>query len=141
MNHISLLANLTADPEIRYVNTSDGQSSVCTLRLANNTYRKGREDAVLFVDCATWGRTAENCAEHLVKGSRVLIDGTLRMESWRDKETGKQRQKISIVARQVHFLGSPNRDTKRAPEPDPQPAEPMGIASLPDDGSDDNIPF
>jgi single-strand DNA-binding protein len=124
LNKYLFMGRLTADPEIRH--TGNG-NAVSDLRLVtNNRYTTSsgeqREDT-LFIDCTVWGRTAENCCNYLRKGSKVFIEGRLKLETWEDKKTGEKRSKIKLEADRVQFLDSKRSDeTEEAPEPAPAPA-------------------
>ena len=109
-NKVILMGNLTRDPELRY--TGSG-TAVCQLGLAvNRTYKTQsgelREDPC-FIDVTAWGKQAESCNNYLRKGAPVFIEGSLRLESWSDKNTGQNRSKHTISADQVRFLGSPQQ--------------------------------
>jgi single-strand DNA-binding protein len=154
INRVVLTGNLTRDPELR--STQSGMS-VCSLRVACNTRRKGPsgdwEDKPNYFDVTVWGAQGENCARFLSKGRPVAIDGRLEWREWQDNN-GNNRQAIDIVADAVQFLGS--RDdmngggggggfTPRSDVPadtrDFEPAgTPAGGASNPSAG-DDDIPF
>ena len=54
-----------------------------------------------------WNKTAENCEKYLKKGSKVLIEGRLKLEKWIDKNQNK-KQKIAVVADSVKFMPSSN---------------------------------
>lgn len=101
--------HLTKDPEIRYPATV----AVGTLALAmNHKYNQGDEwkDEVCFVDITVWGKQAENCAEYLHKGSRVLIEGRLKLDQWQT-DAGEKRSKMGVVANRVQFLdGKPKNE-------------------------------
>ena len=103
MNQVTLLGNLTRDPELRY--TQSG-TPVANLSLAVNTkYRQGdvlREET-LYVDVTVFGRQAETCAQYLFKGSPILIEGRLRLRSWETPE-GDRRSKHDVLANNVQFL-------------------------------------
>ena len=105
VNVVHLIGNLGHDPELR--ETANG-NPVLNLRLAVNERRKGPDgewgEAVEWVNVTTWGRTAENVAKFLNKGSQVYVEGSLRTRDWTDKE-GKERRSTEIVARNVRFLG------------------------------------
>lgn len=131
LNRVFLMGNLTRDPELRY--TPAGQT-VATLGLAvNSKYKSGDEwkDDVLFVDITVWGRSAENCAEYLSKGSPVMIEGRLKFRSWEDKE-GQKRSKIDVTANSVQFLSSGKGGGAGGGEPSQSDAPPP---------SDDDVPF
>jgi single-strand DNA-binding protein len=108
INRVTITGNLTRDPELR--NIPNSGNSVCELRVAVNTRRKNSsgewEDYANYFDVTVWGGQGENCATYLQKGRPVAVDGRLQWREWEDKETGKKRQAISIVADTVQFLGS-----------------------------------
>lgn len=111
LNKVLLIGNLTRDPEVRY--TPQG-TAVCDISIAVN--RKWRDnqnnpqEEVTFIDITVWGKTAELVGQYLKKGSSACFEGRLAQETWEDKTTGQKRSKIKVVADQVQFLGSPNRD-------------------------------
>ncbi len=106
INRVTITGNLTSDPELR--NLPSG-TSVCKLRVAVNTRRKGQdgnwEDKPNYFDVTVWGAQGENCATYLSKGRPVAVDGRLEWREWESKEGGK-RQSVEIIADTVQFLGS-----------------------------------
>jgi single-strand DNA-binding protein len=105
INRVVLTGNLTTDPELRSLPSG---TSVCKLRVAVNTRRKGAsgewEDKPNFFDVTVWGAQGENCARYLAKGRPVAIDGRLEWREWETENQGK-RQAVDIVADSVQFLG------------------------------------
>ena len=105
LNKVLLIGNLTRDPELRY--TPQG-SAICDLGLAINrqyTTNDGvKKEEVCFVDITAWGRQAETCNRFVKKGSQIFVEGRLKLDSWQDKETGKNRSKINVVAERIQFL-------------------------------------
>ena len=107
INRVILTGNLTFDPELRSLPSG---TSVCKLRVATNSRKKNGatgewEDKANYFDVTVWGAQGENCARYLSKGRPVAIDGRLEWSEWQDKETGKNRSKVEIVAETVQFLG------------------------------------
>lgn len=104
-NKIIIVGNLTRDVELKYL--SNG-TAVARIGLASNRKYKKQDgsmaDETCFIDADLWGRTAEIANQYLKKGSQVLIDGRLRMETWVDKD-GKNRSKHSITAESLQMLG------------------------------------
>lgn len=103
MNIISIIGNLTADPELRH--TPSG-TAVADLRVAvNSREKKGEEwvDRADFFDVTVWSKQAENCNQYLSKGKKVGITGRLRQERWQN-ENGDNRSRVKIVASHVEFL-------------------------------------
>jgi single-strand DNA-binding protein len=110
-NQVTLLGNLTRDPELRY--TPQGVA-VCDLALAVNrkfTRKSGEKvDEVAFVDITCWNRLAEIAAEFLKKGRPVLVSGHLAQDRWEEEGTGKKRSKLRVVAETLQFLGGGSKD-------------------------------
>lgn len=99
----ALAGNLTADPELRY--TPSGRP-VCSLRVAVSDRRQD-PDTGQWVDGPTeffgitaWGQLAENCAEHLARGHRVVAEGTWEEQKWTDKN-GEIRTTMVLTARDL----------------------------------------
>ena len=105
INRVVLTGNLTRDPELRSLPSG---MSVCSLRLAVNTRRKGPdgnwEDKPNYFDVTVWGAQGENCARFLSKGRPVALDGRLEWREFTD-QAGNKRQAVEIVADAVQFLG------------------------------------
>ena len=147
INRVVLTGNLTRDPELRSLPSG---MSVCSLRVACNTRRKNNssgewEDKPNYFDVTVWGAQGENCARFLAKGRPVAIDGRLEWREWDDKETGKKRQSVDIIADSVQFLGSRESGEnggRFTPQSD-VPADTGDFESAPvgAGGSDDDIPF
>jgi single-strand DNA-binding protein len=129
--------------------------SVCSLRIASNTRRKGQsgewEDKANYFDVTVWGAQGENCARFLSKGRPVAIDGRLEWREWQDN-SGNKRESIDIIADSVQFLGG-GRDESGGgsgengftPRSD-VPANTDDFQPVPSGGgggaaSDDDIPF
>ena len=105
INRVVMTGNLTKDPELR---STSGGMSVCSMRIACNTRRKGAggewEDKPNFFDVTVWGAQGENCARYLAKGRPVAIDGRLEWREYQAQD-GQKRQAIDIIADSVQFLG------------------------------------
>jgi len=104
-NRVIMMGNLTRDPE--YKQLTSGQT-VCRLGLASNRQFKSKQTGMLvqevcFVDIDVWGPQGESCSQYLKKGSGVLVEGRLKLDTWQDAE-GKNRSKHFIVADRVTFL-------------------------------------
>ena len=151
INRVVLTGNLTRDPELR--STSSGMS-VCSLRVACNTRRKGPsgdwEDKPNYFDVTVWGAQGENCARFLSKGRPVAIDGRLEWREW-ETQDGHKRQAVDIVADTVQFLGAGRDEASSANGFTPRsdiPVDTNDFAAAPTGGraasapaDDDDIPF
>lgn len=101
-NTVELIGNITRDPELRF--TPSG-AAVATFGLAvNRRWRNAQtndwEEAVSFFDVVCWREMAENVADSLTKGTRVIVTGRLEQRSW-EAENGEKRSKIEVVADEV----------------------------------------
>jgi single-strand DNA-binding protein len=106
MNRVELIGRLGADPEIRQLS---GGTSVCKFNLATN--RPGPNDSngqrtseTDWMQIEAWEKLAETCGAYLSKGRRVLVMGSLRNESWTDRESGQPRSRTIVRAEEVIFL-------------------------------------
>lgn len=98
---VSIVGNLTDDPELRF--TSNGVPVASMSVAVNARIRKGDEwvdGPASFYRVTVWRGMAENVAEALQKGNRVLVIGTLKENRWEDNE-GNNRSRIEIVADEV----------------------------------------
>lgn len=145
INRVVLTGNLTSDPELRALPSG---TSVCKLRVAVNTRRKDGQsgewrDFPNYFDVTVWGAQGENVARYLSKGRGVAVDGRLEWREWQDKETGKNRQHVEIVADTVQFLGGGEDRGERAPRASDVPVDTGDFAAAPAQApaEDDDIPF
>ena len=101
-NTVNIVGNVTRDPELRF--TPSGQAvanfGVAVNRRWQNRQTQEWEEAVSFFDITCWGQLAENVAESVQKGTRVVVDGRLDQRSW-ETEQGDKRSKVEIVADEV----------------------------------------
>jgi single-strand DNA-binding protein len=149
LNKVMLIGNLTRDPELRYTpkGTAVADISLAINRVWNNDQGQ-RQEETIFVDVTLWGRQAELAQQYLNKGRGVYIEGRLQMDTWDDKETGKKRSKLKVVAENLQFLpdgrggqggGSPSGSR---PQATASSASGRGAsAAATDVGDEDDIPF
>ena len=101
-NSVTLVGNVTRDPELRFTNT--GQANV-TFGLAVNRRWQNRqtqewEEATSFFDVVCWREMAENVSETLTRGARVMVAGRLEQRSW-ETQDGDKRSKVEVVADEI----------------------------------------
>jgi single-strand DNA-binding protein len=101
-NSIVLVGNVTRDPELRF--TPSGQATA-TFGLAVNRRWQNRqtqewEEATSFFDIVCWRDMAENAAESLGRGSRIIVSGRLEQRSWETSD-GDRRSKVEVVADEI----------------------------------------
>ncbi len=99
VNNITILGNITRDPELRF--TPSGTAVVSFGLAVNHSIHNKKsgewQTEVDFFNVTAWFKLAENCAESLSKGDRVLVSGRLSQDSWEDKE-GQKRSTVKIIA-------------------------------------------
>jgi single-strand DNA-binding protein len=105
VNKVILIGRLGKDPELR--STAGGQT-VARFSLATDekfTDRNGeKQERTEWHNIVVWGKLAEICGQFLRKGKLVYIDGSIRSDSWDDKETGQKKYKTEIVAQNMKML-------------------------------------
>jgi single-strand DNA-binding protein len=96
-NTITLVGNLTRDPELRY---TTGGRGVASFGLAvNRRYQVNNEwqEQTSFFNVVAWGQLGENAAATLTKGSRAIVFGRLEQRSW-ETQDGEKRSVVEVVA-------------------------------------------
>lgn len=102
MNRLTIIGNLTRDPELR--TTQDGKN-VCTFTVAVN--RRGREGADYF-RVSAWNAMGENCHKYLAKGRKVAVCGTIGAHAYTAQD-GSARASLEVMAQDVEFLTPRNQ--------------------------------
>lgn len=111
-NKVIIAGNLTRDVELRY---TQNQKAVCDIGVAiNERVKQGDEwvDKPVFCDVTLWNRTAEIANEHLSKGSSVLIEGRLQLDTW--EQDGQKRSKLKVVCDKLQMLDRKGDRTSQA---------------------------
>ena len=102
-NRVVLVGNLTRDIELKY---TTGGTAVTDVGLAVNDRRKNSSgewvEETTFVDVTLWGRTAEVASEYLGKGSPILVEGRLKLDTW--ETDGQKRSKLRVVGERMQML-------------------------------------
>jgi single-strand DNA-binding protein len=104
-NKIILAGNLTRDIEVRYTQSGAaiGNTAIATTRKFKSQTGEQKEET-LFVDITFFGRTAEVANQYLRKGSKILVDGRLKLDQWTAQD-GTKRSKHSVVVESMTMLG------------------------------------
>jgi single-strand DNA-binding protein len=112
INKCFLFGLLTTDPELKYLPTG---TAICDFSIALNSQYKNSNGEMIkevsFIQITAMGKQAETYAEHLHKGSPVMVQGKLKQERW-ETQDGQKRSKIKILAELVQFMGSKDVDEK-----------------------------
>jgi single-strand DNA-binding protein len=163
-NKVILAGNLTRDIEIKYTQggSAIGNTAIATSRKFKSSTGEQKEE-VLFIDLTFFGRTAEIANQYLRKGSKVLVDGRLKLDQWTAQD-GSKRSRHSVTVENLQMLGgkdeaapmggnaynqggssdynAPTNDTPSQPAPSAPKAEPQPTSNIPEiDINEDEIPF
>lgn len=137
VNKVILVGRLGRDPEVR--STPSG-ATVTKFSIATDekfTDKNGeRQERTEWHNIAAWARLGEICGQYLKKGKLVYIEGTLRTDSWDDKETGQKKYRTEIVAREMKMLDRKGDDDGGA-----YASAGRGASSSQDTVEDDDVPF
>jgi single-strand DNA-binding protein len=94
-NHTTLVGNLTSDPEVKFAQGSG--NAYLSFSIAVNHSK----EEVSFFNVKAFKELAENITNSLAKGTRVIVIGYTKQESWEDKETGQKRSSVTFYADDV----------------------------------------
>jgi single-strand DNA-binding protein len=101
-NTVTIVGNVTRDPELRY--TAGGQAKasfgVAVSRRWQNRQTNEWEEQTSFLNVVCWRELAENVADSIAKGSRVIVTGRMEQRSW-ETDTGDKRSVVEVVADDV----------------------------------------
>lgn len=105
LNKVMIIGNLGADPEMRY--TANG-NAVTTFNVATNESWRDKsgekKERAEWFSVVTWNRLAETCAQFLIKGRQVYVEGRQQTRSW--EKDGVTHYRAEIIAETVRFLGT-----------------------------------
>ncbi|PAF50949.1 single-stranded DNA-binding protein [Helicobacter sp. 13S00401-1] len=155
-NKVIIVGNLTRDVDFKHLPSG---TALATIGLASNRrYKRSdgtTQDEVLYIDAKLFGRSAEVANEYLKKGSKVLIEGRLTLETWKD-QNGSPRSKHTIAVETMQMLDSKSQSSdypqaqsnssgnyassnsygQPKSDPKPQQEEQIPVVDI-----DDDIPF
>lgn len=110
MNKLTIIGNLTRDPELRTVGSG---ISVCDFTVAVNRRNRSQNSSgqpeTDFFRCTAWRQLGENCAKYLAKGRKVCVIGPVTARTYQAND-GTTRVSLEVTADDVEFLSSRNDD-------------------------------
>ena len=111
VNKVILVGRLGKDPEIRSIPSG---TSVAKFSLATDerfTDKAGeKQERTEWHNVVVWGKLAEICGQYLRKGKLVYIEGSIRTDSWDDKESGQKKYRTEIIANTMQMLDKKGDD-------------------------------
>ena len=161
-----LIGNVGKDPEVRYLDGSNGQAKVATFTLATTERYRDRSGEVRenteWHNIVAWRNTADVVEKFVKKGTQVYIEGRIRTRSW-DDQSGVKKYTTEIIAENLQLLGKKTDNpaaqggyaapanqgySQPAPQAAPQPAlqpapapQAAVAANLVSEDSSDDLPF
>ena len=101
INTVTLVGRAGRDPEVRYFESG---TVVANLTMAVN--RRSRNDEPDWFNLEIWGKQAQVAADYVKKGSLIGITGSFKLDSWKDRNTGEDRNKPVVRVDRLELLGS-----------------------------------
>ncbi len=108
LNSVTLVGRAGRDPEVRYFESG---TVVANLTMAVN--RRNRDDEPDWFNLEIWGKQAQIAADYVKKGSLIGITGSFKLDSWKDRNTGEERNKPVVRVDRLELLGS-KRDSENS---------------------------
>lgn len=155
---VTVIGNLAGDPELRFTPSGAAVANftvASTPRTFDRQSQEWRDGETLWMRCSVWREQAENVAESLTKGTRVIVTGRLTQRSWTDEATQQKRTAVELqvdeVAPSLRYAQASVRKQQRgsggnggggyaAPDRDPW-STPAGAPAGGGYGSADEPPF
>ena len=128
LNRVVLMGRLTADPVLRHTQTN---TAVSTFTLAVNrsfAAKDGTREADFF-DIVCWRNTAEFVSKYFNKGDMIIIEGSIRVDNYTDKD-GNKRKDTKVIINNTQFCGSQRNSTQT-----------LNIEADSEQPSEDDLPF
>lgn len=129
LNKVMVYGNLTRDPEMKALPSG---LKVTAMSIATNSTWSDKDgkkqEAVEYHNVVVFGKTAENCAKYLTKGSGAYIEGRLQTRSW--EKDGVKQYRTEIVAETVQFGTKPSQTTSQSVLPE-YPTEELNPSDIP----------
>ena len=139
MNKLTIIGNLTRDPELR---TTQGGVSVCSFTVAVNKRQtaqqrqNNQQPEADFFRVSAWRELGENCAKWLIKGRKVAVVGPVSVSTYQGND-GRTYANLEVLAQDVEFLSPAGERTQEAPQAQQKVDQQTGFAVA----EDTELPF
>ena len=152
MNKVILMGRLTRDPEVRY---SQGERPVAVARYTlavNRTFKRAGEPDADFINCVTFGRSAEFAEKYFRQGIRIVVSGRIQTGSYTNRD-GVKVYTTDVIVEDQEFAeskkanaensggGGNSASNSAATYPPGTTAGPDGFMNIPDGVEDEGLPF
>ena len=101
INSVTLVGRAGRDPEVRYF-----ESGTVVANLTMAVSRRNRDDEPDWFNLEIWGKQAQVAADYVKKGSLIGITGSFKLDSWKDRNTGEDRNKPVVRVDRLGLLGA-----------------------------------
>ena len=135
MNKLTIIGNLTENPEARVVNTENGTRNVCNFTVAANQYT-GAKTRTAFFRVSCWGKQADNAMKYLSKGRKVCVVGPVEASAYVAQDN-TARARLEVMAQEIEYLSSANSGARQDDGPQAPPPNPNEFTEV----DDDELPF
>ena len=133
MNKVILIGRLTADPEVRYTESSQPMAIARLTLAVDRVFKKENEPEADFIRCMAFGKTAEFAEKYLRKGTKIALEGRWQTGSFTNKEGAKVYTNDCAIE-SLEFA-----ESKKAENNEPQISE-NGFVNIPE-GIEEELPF
>ncbi len=146
MNKVILMGRLTRDPEVRY---SAGENALAIARYTlavDRRFRRDGEATADFINCVSFGRTAEFAEKYLKQGTKIAITGRIQTGSYTNKD-GNKVYTTEVVVEEQEFAESKNASGnngggyQQEDRPAPGNASADGFMDIPTGLTGNDLPF
>ena len=137
---LTIIGNLTGDPELRFTPSGAAVANftvASTPRTYDSSAREWKDGETLFMRCSIWQAAAENVAESLTRGMRVIVQGRLKARSYETKEGEKRtvtELEVDEVGPSLRFAAAKVTKTSRGGGPRPGGGDPWARGGVGDPG-------
>ncbi len=146
LNKVTIAGRLGKDPELKQ--TPSGKKVASFSIATNQTWKDAqgqKQESTEWINCVSWGRTAEVIAQYFTKGKEIYIEGRMQTRSW-DGNDGKKNYRTEVVVSQFQFVGFDGEkkpaqssteqpyskdDGSQPPPPEEAPEEEINIEDIP----------
>ena len=134
------MGRLTRDPAVNYTQTASGSSAIARYTLAvDRRFRRDSEQSADFINCVSFGKTAEFAEKYLRQGTKIVVVGRIQTGSYTNKD-GQKVYTTDIIVEECEFAESKNSLQQNQSKPQPAPENADGFMNIPD-GIDSELPF
>ena len=143
MNKVILMGRLTREPDVRYSQNADGSMAVARYTLAvDRRFRRDGEASADFIQCVSFGRTAEFAEKYFRQGLKIAVTGRIQTGSYTNRD-GQKVYTTEVVVEEQEFAESKGSGSGSSQHNVPQQSPdvgPDGFMNIPD-GIEEELPF